>query len=41
MIPVYAVVPVRELQDVRVEGCLGHWVAEVEDIDMHAWVPIQ
>ena len=33
--PVDAVISIRELQDVRVEGCLGHGVAQVEDIDVH------
>ena len=36
--PVDAVISIRELQDVRVEGCLGHWVAQVEDVDVHPGV---
>ena len=36
--PVDAVVPVRKLQDVGVEAGLGHGVAKVEDVDVHAGI---
>ena len=36
--PVDAVISIWKLQDVRVEGGLGHGVAQVEDVDVHPGV---